>query len=177
MLVRVVRATLLCEGTQPGVYGSANANNNSLQRDVSTAKCCRWNRHFNRMPCRRGASPRSRALAVRGTHVNPGCLERVDLHAILHASARPVAPLARMAIKLTAGLWLLTFFAPLTATVLAALLYPERFYMLPNAHKWTVDAQRIRLKDGRHLAYEVRGDISRQHVLIHNHGVLSSRCA
>jgi hypothetical protein len=111
-----------------------------------------------------------------GHPCQPWVLERVDLHAILRSRVQ-APPTARMAIQLTAGLWLLTFFAPLTATTLAALLYPERFYFLPNAHKWTVDAQRIRLKDGRHLAYEVRGDISRQHVLIHNHGVLSSRCA
>ncbi len=109
----------------------------------------------------------STLVALKGWTCMPSCMQvrAQSLH------------LRVMAIKLTAGLWLLTFFAPLTATVLAALLYPERFYMLPNAHKWTVDAQRIRLKDGRHLAYEVRGDISRQHVLIHNHGVLSSRCA
>ena len=80
-----------------------------------------------------------------------------------------------MAIKLTAGLWLLSFFAPLSATVLAALMYPERFYFLPNAHKWTADATRLKLKDGRHLAYYVWGDVSRKNIILHNHGVLSSR--
>lgn len=82
---------------------------------------------------------------------------------------------AAMVFKLTAGLWLLSFFAPLTATLLAALLYPERFYFLPNAHKWTADTSRVKLHDGRHLAYYFKGDISRKNIILHNHGVLSSR--
>ena len=63
-------------------------------------------------------------------------------------------------------LLLLAFAVPGLSTILG---------LLPASKRKNDAASSIRLKDGRALAYELRGRISARHVAFWNHGIISSR--
>ncbi len=48
-------------------------------------------------------------------------------------------------------------------------------WMSHEEHSWTPTATRNKLPDGRHLAYHVRGDLSRTNVIFWGHGTVSCR--